>query len=119
MGTFEWYPIEEQTYERNREAVDKLGAAVVLKKHGTEIFFKDKEYRLAIGTPAMATGGMGDTLAGMITSFVGQFDDFRDAITSATYTHSFIGEKLSESMYVVPPSRLISEIPYAMKELEN
>ena len=31
MGTFEWYPIEEQTYERNREAVDKLGAAVVLK----------------------------------------------------------------------------------------
>ena len=67
----------------------------------------------------MATGGMGDTLAGMITSFVGQFDDFRDAITSATYTHSFIGEKLSESMYVVPPSRLISEIPYVMKELEN
>ena len=78
-------PIEEQTYERNREAVDKLGAAVVLK-NGTEIFFKDKEYRLGIGTPAMATGGMGDTLAGMITSFVGQFDDFRDAITSATYT---------------------------------
>ncbi|MEG6972281.1 NAD(P)H-hydrate dehydratase, partial [Pseudomonas aeruginosa] len=74
---------------------------------------------LAIGTPAMATGGMGDTLAGMITSFVGQFDDFRDAITSATYTHSYIGEKLSESMYVVPPSRLISEIPYVMKELEN
>ena len=109
-------PIEEQTYERNRE-VDKLGGSCI-EKHGTEIFFKDKEYRLAIGTPAMATGGMGDTL-GMITSFVGQFDDFRDAITSATYTHSFIGEKLSESMYVVPPSRLISEIPYAMKELEN
>ena len=112
-------PIEEQTYERNREAVDKLGLCSCIEKHGTEIFFKDKEYRLAIGTPAMATGGMGDTLAGMITSFVGQFDDFRDAITSATYTHSFIGEKLSESMYVVPPSRLISEIPYAMKELEN
>ena len=27
------------------EAVDKLGATVVLK-HGTEIFFKDKEYKL-------------------------------------------------------------------------
>lgn len=24
-------PIEEQTYERNREAVDRLGATVVLK----------------------------------------------------------------------------------------
>ena len=68
-------PIEEQTYEKI-EAVDKLGATVVLK-HGTEIFFKDKEYKLPIGTPAMATGGMGDTLAGMITSFVGQFDSLQ------------------------------------------
>ncbi|WP_306460880.1 NAD(P)H-hydrate dehydratase, partial [Staphylococcus haemolyticus] len=75
--------------------------------------------RLAFGTPAMATGGMGDTLAGLITSFVGQFDVFRDAITSATYTHSVIGEKFSDSLFVVPPSRFFSEIPSAMKELEN
>lgn len=67
----------------------------------------------------MATGGMGDTLAGMITSFVGQFDDTKEAVTSATYTHSYIGEELSKKMYVVPPSHLISEIPYAMKALES
>ena len=85
-------PIEEQTYERNREAVNNLGATVVLKQHGTEIYFKDDAYKLSIGTPAMATGGMGDTLAGMITSFVGQFDSLKDAVTSATYTHSYIGE---------------------------
>ncbi|MDN8777066.1 NAD(P)H-hydrate dehydratase, partial [Staphylococcus aureus] len=29
-------PIEEQTYENNKEAVDALNATVVLKKHGTE-----------------------------------------------------------------------------------
>ncbi len=46
-------PIEEQTYER-REAVDRLGATVVLKKHGTEIFFKDEDFKLTIGSPAMA-----------------------------------------------------------------
>lgn len=112
-------PIEEQTYERNIEAVNRLGATVVLKQHGTEIYFKDDAYKLAIGTPAMATGGMGDTLAGMITSFVGQFDSLKDAVTSATYIHSYIGEKLSDTMYVVPPSRLISEIPYVMKQLEG
>ncbi|MFZ8101733.1 NAD(P)H-hydrate dehydratase, partial [Staphylococcus arlettae] len=61
----------------------------------------------------------GDTLAGMITSFVGQFDNMKHAVTSATYTHSYIGESLSETMYVVPPSKLISEIPYAMKTLEQ
>ena len=63
-------PIEEQTYERNLEAVERIGATVVLKQHGTEIYFcNDDVYKLPIGTPAMATGGMGDTLAGMITSF--------------------------------------------------
>lgn len=112
-------PIDEQTYERNREAVNQLGATVVLKKHGTEIFFRNEDYKLAIGSPAMATGGMGDTLAGMITSFVGQFDSIKEAVMSATYTHSYIGEKLSEKMYVVPPSRLINEIPFAMKQLEE
>ena len=49
----------------------------------------------------MATGGMGDTLAGMITSFVGQFDSLQDAVTSATYIHSYIGENFLK-MYVVP-----------------
>ena len=113
-------PIEEQTSERNLEAVERIGATVVLKQHGTEIYFcNDDVYKLPIGTPAMATGGMGDTLAGMITSFVGQFDNFKEAVTSATYMHSFIGEKLSDTMYVVPPSRLISEIPYVMKQLEG
>src|SRR5699024_1469001 len=111
--------IEEQTYERNREAANRIGAKIVLKMHGTEIYFKDEDYKLPIGTPAMATGGMGDTLAGMITSFVGQFDDTKEAVTSATYTHSYIGEELSNKMYVVPPSHLISEIPYAMKALES
>ncbi|HEF0711620.1 TPA: carbohydrate kinase, partial [Staphylococcus aureus] len=80
---------------------------------------KDDEYKLQIGNPAMATGGMGDTLAGMITGFIGQFDNPIDAITSATYTHSYIGEKLSETMYVVPPSKIIDEIPFAMKALEK
>ncbi|MCD2476585.1 carbohydrate kinase, partial [Staphylococcus aureus] len=52
-----------------------------------------------------------------ITSFVGQFDNLKEAVMSATYTHSFIGESLAKDMYGVPPSRLINEIPYAMKQL--
>lgn len=61
---------------------------------------------------------MGDTLAGMITSFVGQFD-LEEAVINATYMHSYIGEKLSKDMYIVPPSKLIDEIPYAMKSFET
>src|SRR5699024_6187814 len=112
-------PIEEQTHERNREAVDNIGATIVLKMHGTEIYFKDSECKLPTGTPAMATGGMGDTIAGRITGLADKFNDLKEAVTSASYTHSYIGETLSDKMYVVPPSQLISEIPYAMKSLEN
>ncbi|WP_322114408.1 NAD(P)H-hydrate dehydratase, partial [Staphylococcus aureus] len=50
-----------------------------VSEDGTEIFFKDEDFKLTIGSPAMATGGMGDTLAGMITSFVGQFDNLKEA----------------------------------------
>jgi len=53
----------------------------------------------------------------MITSFVGQFD-LEEAVINATYIHSYIGEKLSKDMYIVPPSKLIDEIPYAMKSFE-
>ncbi len=43
-------PIEEQTYERNREAVDRIGATNILKICSTELYFKDKDYKLPIGT---------------------------------------------------------------------
>lgn len=111
--------IADQTPERNLEAAQNLGATIVLKQHGTELYFKNDTYKLDIGTPAMATGGMGDTLAGIITSFVGQFDDLEEAVKSATYLHSYIGENLSKSMYVVPPTQIINQIPHTMKELEE
>ncbi len=38
---------------------------------------------------------------------------------SATYTHSFIGENLAKDMYVVPPSRLINEIPYEIETIRK
>lgn len=66
----------------------------------------------------MASGGMGDTLAGIIASFTGQFET-EDAITKAVYIHSKIGDKLAEEMYVTPASRIIDEIPYMMKQLEE
>src|SRR5699024_12640748 len=76
--------IEEQTYERNREAADRIGATMVLKMHGTDIYFKDENYKLTIGTPAMATGDIDDTLAGMITILEGQFDETKEAVTRDT-----------------------------------
>lgn len=47
-----------------------IGSVVVQKKHGTAIYQSGQEqvFELTVGGPYQATGGMGDTLAGMIVA---------------------------------------------------
>ena len=65
----------------------------------------------------MAVGGMGDTLAGMINSFVGQGYKPIDAVVLAVYLHGYCGDIIAEKSYTVVPSKLIDAIPFAMKRL--
>lgn len=108
--------LELQTNEANRLAADKLGGIVVLKKHRTEVFFEDEVWQNPLGTPAMATAGMGDTLAGMIAGFIAQFS--LTGILAAVYLHSYIGEVMGEKQYVVLPTDIISQISSSMKQFE-
>ena len=59
--------ISEQTPEKNA-AFQKISQYRGLKSHRTQIYGTEI-VRNPLGTPAMATGGTGDTLAGIITSF--------------------------------------------------
>ncbi|RHF43763.1 NAD(P)H-hydrate dehydratase, partial [Lactiplantibacillus plantarum] len=61
-----------------------------------------------------ATGGMGDTLAGMIGGFVSQFHNFTDAVLSAVYLHSAIADDLAATRYVVLPHQISARIPTYM-----
>ncbi len=67
---------------------------LVLKGQRTLIAFPDG--RIAInptGTPAMATGGAGDILTGMIAGFLAQFPkDAENAVCAAVYLHGLAGE---------------------------
>ena len=66
------------------------------------------------GNKAMAVGGMGDTLAGMITAFLGQKYDPLTAVILAVYIHGFTGDMLAKKRYTVLPSKLSDMIPSAM-----
>ena len=113
-------PIAEQTEAKNRKAQQKLQATVVLKKYHTEIYTNDTVYQLKLGGPEMATGGMGDTLAGMIGGFVVQFSDHEiQAILSATYLHSYIADELGKTQYVTLPHQIINQIPQAMAKFSK
>ena len=110
--------IADQTEEANRAAREKLNATVVLKKHHTEIYTKDKVYQLTIGTPAQAVGGMGDTLAGMVGGFTAEFHQHPlQAALAAVYAHSAVAEKIAEDQYIVLPHQISRALPAFMKEM--
>ena len=70
------------------------------------------------GNSAMASGGVGDCLTGMIASFIAQGYDPLSASCLAAYVHGYSGEKLSQNMYSVTASDILNEIPYSLKELQ-
>lgn len=111
--------IGDQTIVQNQAVQKQIGATVILKSHRTEIYTTNAQFKNPLGTPAMATGGMGDTLAGMIAGFLAQFDDKEAAICAAVYLHSLIGEALGTEQYVVLPTEISQNLPYYMKQFEN
>lgn len=111
--------ISQQTDNVNIEAVNKLNSIVVLKSHRTKVYNpKSPIFINTKGTPAQATGGMGDTLAGMIAGFVAQFNDIHSAVLAAVYIHSEIAEFLAKNQYVVLPTQIIKLVPKFMKNHE-
>lgn len=50
------------------------------------------------GTPAMATGGMGDTLAGTICGLMAQTEKPITGTLAAVFLHSYIGEILAKTL---------------------
>jgi hydroxyethylthiazole kinase-like uncharacterized protein yjeF len=115
-------PIADQSVENSLEAAHRLGSFVLAKSHETKLFQPDSDEvaRLTIGTPAMATGGMGDTLAGMIAGFLAQFKGpVFDTVCAAAYLHSKIAHDLAVTHYVVLPSMVIAEISTEMKRWET
>ncbi|MBO0457704.1 NAD(P)H-hydrate dehydratase [Enterococcus hulanensis] len=107
----------QQTDENNRAKQALLGAKIVLKSHRTTIYDEAiAYYQNPLGNPGMATGGTGDTLAGMITGFLAQFEKNIDTIGAAVYLHSLIGDELAKDHYVVLPTSISEVLPRYMKK---
>ncbi|WP_316768899.1 NAD(P)H-hydrate dehydratase [Pedobacter frigiditerrae] len=91
---------------------------IVLKNQYTFICLPTGEVRInPTGNPAMASGGMGDVLTGIITAFVAQGYSAEDAATMAVYLHGRAGDKLAENRFVVSAHQVALEIPKTMKSI--
>ena len=116
-------PIQKQTQEDTQVALCKFPKMTILvaKSHHTKVYKQDGQVgELAVGGPYQATGGMGDTLAGMIAGFVAQFkSDLFESVAVATYLHSYIADQLAKDAYVVLPTKISEEISRVMKEISK
>ena len=117
--------LEHQNTETTARALSAFlqGTILVEKDSATRIWQagKPEYYQLQAGGPYQATGGMGDTLAGMIAGFTGQFHQVSlyERVVVATYLHSAIAQELAQEHYVVLPSQISCEIPKTMKKISQ
>ena len=98
-----------------KKQADSLKIIIVLKNRYSFIITPGQVLINPTGSPAMATGGMGDVLTGMIVSFLAQGYTAEESVMLATYIHGSCGQKARGHVY--PASELIKAIPEAVKSL--
>lgn len=102
-------------FERLEKALalsKKYAFIIILKGHHTCIAHQGKGYINLSGNSGMATGGMGDVLTGMITSFLAQGYDSLAASLLGVYLHGLAGDigLYHQSIESLLPSDLIENI---------
>jgi hydroxyethylthiazole kinase-like uncharacterized protein yjeF len=97
-----------------RELVARSGATVVLKGQGTLVGDPKRRFRNRTGNPALATGGSGDVLAGLLGSLLAQGMAPFDAACLAAFTHGRAGDRLRRQFGV--RGLIASDLPLAIVE---
>ena len=126
----EWEKLSGITIEKQNEGTTASaltsfpqGTILVEKGPATRIWQagQSEYYQLHVGGPYQATGGMGDTLAGMIAGFAGQFHQtsLYERVVVATHLHSAIAQELAQENYLVLPTEISKALPKTMKKISQ
>ncbi|HEX6548354.1 MAG TPA: NAD(P)H-hydrate dehydratase [Candidatus Dormibacteraeota bacterium] len=114
--------VESDRGRTAREAAEEWGAVVVLKGAHTVVAAPDG--RVSVDphqVPALATGGTGDVLSGVIGGLLSQgLDPYQSAVTGV-YVHAEAGRRVSERLgdSGLLASDLLIEIPQVMDVLRR
>jgi NAD(P)H-hydrate epimerase len=73
------------------------------------------------GNPGMASGGMGDVLAGMLTALLGQGLGPEDAMKLGVFLHGFVGDRVADKKGEIGliASDIIDDLPAGMSALST
>lgn len=99
-----------------RTMAKQLGAVIVLKNEYTFIIDQLGDVLInPTGNPAMAQGGMGDVLTGLIAAYVAQGYSAMAAAILACYFHGKAGDELAVNHHNITASQLAAHIPVTVK----
>ncbi len=112
-------PVTDQTDAAVQRATAELPGILVAKGAPTRVFAQSASWRNTSGSPAMATGGSGDTLTGVIAAFCAQFGDAPETVAAAVWTHSTAADVIARTQYVAVPSDVAHQLPILMRELAD
>ncbi len=99
-----------------------LGCTVVLKGFRTVVAFEKISVIIPTGNVALAKGGSGDVLGGMIAGFLAQNISPEKSALIACYLHGLIADnwvKSGRDYLSLTPSDLINDIPFVLSHLRN
>jgi len=110
---------EDRVPTARQFAIDR-SVCLVLKGFRTLIAFPDgKVWINSTGSPAMAKGGTGDVLTGLIAGLIAQARDIGLAVRAAVWLHGRAGELAAEELteYCVLATDLLTYLPRAIREV--
>ncbi len=114
--------ILENFLEVAREFAVRYGCYLVLKSSRTVIATPEGRVFLSTrGTPAMAKGGVGDVLAGILTALIGRGLPTEEALKLGVFLHGLAGEIAESKRHreSVRALDLVEELPQAYNLIEN
>lgn len=98
----------------------KYNVYLILKGARTVIACPDKTVFInTSGNPGMATAGSGDVLTGIISSFIGQGIEIKNALRAAVYVHGLAGDIGAEHLgeYSLTAGDIIRYLPDALMKV--
>lgn len=102
------------------EEAQQRKIVIVLKNQYTFVCLPDGEIHLnPTGNPAMASGGMGDVLTGILAALLAQGYTAADAAVLGVYLHGAAGDQLAKKRATISASQLTLQIPKTIKQILN
>lgn len=115
--------VEKDRFQAVRALADRYGTVSVLKGRGTLVAAPAHDVRVVDrGGPALAKGGTGDVLAGIVAALWAGAEDPFVAATNAVWLHGYAGERWEargHSSRSMLPSDLVAMLPDALAEVEH